>query len=99
MHAGFGDDHAGEGMADQNRRAILPRQHALGRSDRFRQRRQRILHGRGVEPRRLQSRNHLGPARAVGEQPVHEHDVAGLRRSCICGHAACGDQRSCGTGK
>ena len=94
MHAGLGDDHAGEGMTDQHRRAVLPRQHPLGRSDRFRQRRQRILHGGGVEPRRLQSRDHLGPARAVGEQPMHEHDVARLRRSRIRGHAAGGDQRS-----
>jgi hypothetical protein len=30
MYAGFGDDHAGEGMADQNRRPVLPCQHALG---------------------------------------------------------------------
>ena len=78
MHAGLGDDHPGEGMTDQNRRAVLPRQHPLGRSHRFGQRRQRVLHRRGVEPRRLQSRNHFGPARAVGEQPVHEHDVARL---------------------
>ena len=68
MHAGFRDDHAGKGMADQNRRAILARQHALGRSDRFRQRGQRILHGSGVETRRLQSRDHFGPARSIGEQ-------------------------------
>ena len=30
MHAGLCDDHSGKGMADQNRRAVLPRQHALG---------------------------------------------------------------------
>jgi hypothetical protein len=51
-----------KGMPDQDGRAVLPRQHALRRSDRFGQRRQRILHGRGVESRRLQSCDHLGPA-------------------------------------
>jgi len=35
----------GEGMPNQDRRTILPRQHALGRGYRFRQRRKRILHG------------------------------------------------------
>src|SRR4029077_11753277 len=35
----------------------------------------------------------------VGEQPMHEHDVAGLRRSCVCGHAASGDQRGRCAGK
>ena len=62
MHTRLGDDHPGEGMPDQNRRAILPRQHALGRGDRFRQRRQWVLHGRGIKPRRLQARDHLRPA-------------------------------------
>ena len=62
MHTGLGDDHAGEGMPDQHGRAILPIEHTLCRGDRFRQRRQRILHGSGVKPRRLQARDHLGPA-------------------------------------
>jgi len=35
MHAGFGDDHPGKGMTDQNCRAVLPREHALGRSHRL----------------------------------------------------------------
>jgi hypothetical protein len=83
-------------MPDQNRRAILPRQHALCRSDRFRQRRERVLHGGGIESRRLQSRDHVGPARAVGEQPMHKHHVARLRRGC--GHGAWHDQRSRGSG-
>ncbi len=78
MHTGLRDDHPGEGMTHEHRRAILPCQHPLSGRHRLRQRRQRILHGRGVEPRRLQSRDHFGPARAVGEQPVHKHDVAGL---------------------
>jgi hypothetical protein len=38
-------------------------------------------------------------AYAAGEQSVHEHDVACLRRSCICGHARSGDQRSRCTSK
>ena len=79
MHTGFRNDHPREGVTDENSRAVLPIQHALSGRYRFRQRRQRILHGRGVEPRRLQSRDHFGPARAVGEQPVHKHDVARLR--------------------
>ena len=62
MHAGLRDDHSGEGVTDQDGRAILSRQHALGRSDRLRQYRQRVLDGRGIEPRRLQSRDHLRPA-------------------------------------
>ena len=41
---------------------VAPRQHALGRGDRFGQDGQRILHRRGIESRRLQSRDHLGPA-------------------------------------
>jgi hypothetical protein len=61
MYTGLCYDHAGKGMSDQNRRTILARQHALGRSYRFRQRRQGVLHRRGVEPRCLQSCNHLGP--------------------------------------
>ena len=81
MHTGLRDDHPGKGMSDQNCQTILPRQRALGRGYRLGQRRQRVLHGRGVEPRRLQSRDHFGPARAVGEQPVHKHDVACLRWS------------------
>ena len=48
---------------------------------RFRQRRQRVLHGRDIEPRRLQPRDHFGPARSVGEQPVHQNDVPRLRRT------------------
>src|SRR6266478_4949533 len=61
MYTGLCHDHAGKGMSDQNRRTILPRQHALGRGYRFRQRCQGVLHGRGIEPRCLQSCNHLGP--------------------------------------
>src|SRR5215204_441985 len=49
--------------------------------------------------RRLQPRNHFGPARSVGEQSVHQNDIACLCRSYIGGHAACREQRSCGTGK
>jgi hypothetical protein len=49
-------------MSDQHGRAVLPGEHSLGRGDRFRQRRQRILHGRGIEPRRLQSCDHIKPA-------------------------------------
>src|ERR1700726_4537977 len=62
MHTGVCHDHSGEGMPDQDRRTILPREHALGRGYRFRQRCQWVLHGCGIEPRCLQSCNHLGPA-------------------------------------
>ena len=62
MHTGLGDDHPGKGMPDQDCRAILPVQHALGGGYRFGQRGQRILHGRDVEIGRLQSCDHLGPA-------------------------------------
>ena len=89
MHAGFRHDHSGEGMADQNRGAILPRQHAFRRSDRFRQCRQRILHAGDVQSRRLQSRDHFGPARPVGKEPMHQHDVA-----CLRGGGACGRDRA-----
>jgi hypothetical protein len=54
MHTGLGDDHSGKRVTDQNRRAVPSIQHALGGRYRFGQRRQRILYGRGVEPRRLQ---------------------------------------------
>jgi hypothetical protein len=33
MRPGFGDDHAGKGMTDKNRWAILPGERTLGRSD------------------------------------------------------------------
>src|SRR5262249_14666623 len=79
MHPGFRDDHPGKGMPDQNRRAILSCKHTLRRSDRIRQCCQRILHSRCIESRRLQSCNHLGPARPVGEEAVHKHDVTGFR--------------------
>jgi transposase len=49
-------------MPNQDRRTILSRQHALGRDYRFRQRCQWVLDGCGIEPRCLQSCNHLGPA-------------------------------------
>ena len=55
-------DHSRKRMPDQNCRAILACQHPLRGGNRFRQRRQRVLHGSGVEPRSLQSCNHLGPA-------------------------------------
>jgi hypothetical protein len=98
MHTRLGHDHAREGMPDQNRRAILPRQHALGRRDRFGERRQRVLHGRDVEPGRLQTRDHFGPARSIGEQSVHEHDVARGRAGRVGGEAAGGDQQGSRTG-
>ena len=86
-------------MPDQNRRTILSRQHPLGRSDRFRKGRQRVLHGRHVKACRLQSGNHLGPARAIGKQAVHEYDVARLRwHGRRRRHPSCGDQGSRGTG-
>jgi hypothetical protein len=69
MRASFGDDHARKGMADQNGRAVLPREHALGRSHRLGQGGQRVLHGRDVQSRCLQARNYFGPTGAVGEQP------------------------------
>jgi hypothetical protein len=76
MRAGFGDDHAGKGMTDKNRWAILPREHTLGRSHRLRQRGQGILYGGDVQSCPLQARNYFGPRRAVGEKSMHEHDVS-----------------------
>jgi len=50
MGAGLGDDHSRKGMPDQNRRAILPRQHPFGRRHGFRQCRQRVLHDVTLSP-------------------------------------------------
>jgi len=87
-------------MTHQNRRTVLSRQHALGRCNRLGQGRQRVLYGGDVKPCRLQSSDHFGPARTVGEQTVHQHDVPGFGGSGGCRQAAHGDQRgSCGGGK
>jgi hypothetical protein len=45
MHTGLRYDHSGEGMPNQDRRTVLPRQHALRRGHRVNQRCQRVLHG------------------------------------------------------
>ena len=83
-------------MPYQHRRAVLQRQGALRRGHAPFQRRQRVLHRGDVEPRRLQPRDDLGPARAVGEQPVHQHDVAGFRRGRCRGGAI--EQQARGAG-
>jgi len=46
-------------MANQDRGAVLPGEHPLCRGDRFRWRRQRVLHGCGIEACGLQSYDHL----------------------------------------
>ena len=76
-------------MPDQNHRPILSRQHTLRRSDRFGQCCQRVLDGRCIEPRRLQSRNHFGPARSVGEKSVDENDVSSWRVALGAQRATC----------
>jgi hypothetical protein len=59
---------------------------------------QRVLHGRGIQPRCLQACNHFRPAEAVGEEAMHEDDVASLRRRKRGGHGAGRVQRSGGAG-
>ena len=74
--AGLRHDHAGEGMADEDGRTILSRQHALGGRHRVVERRQRVLHRGWVESLRLQTGDHLGPAGAVREQAMDQDDIA-----------------------
>jgi hypothetical protein len=62
MHPCLGDDHPGKGMPDEYGRSLLPRQHAPRRGGRVRKRRQRVLQSRDIEPRRVRSCDHLGPA-------------------------------------
>ena len=62
-------------MSHQHGRPILPRQNSQSFRHRVLQRRQRVLHGGGVQPGRLQPCDHVGPARPVREQPVDEDDV------------------------
>src|ERR1700722_2615771 len=69
MHPGFGDDHAGKGMTDKNRWAILPLEHTLGRSHGLRQRGQGSVHGGDVQSCRLQARNHFGPREPSAKSP------------------------------
>jgi hypothetical protein len=46
VNAGFGDNHAGEGVTDQYGRTLLHSEDALRCRNSFRQRRQRVLHER-----------------------------------------------------
>jgi hypothetical protein len=82
----LGDDHAGEGVSDQNGRAILQIERALRGGDAGVQGGEWILHRCGIQAGCLKPRNHLRPGRAVREQPVHEDDIArlacGLRPRC-----------------
>ena len=52
--SGLADHRAAPGMRDQHGRAVLQRQRAAGRGDGIGKRRQRILHGGDLQPRRLQ---------------------------------------------
>ena len=66
-------------MTDENRRAILPREHTQRRIDRFRQSSQRVLHCGHVQSGCLQSRNDFGPARSVGKKTMYQHDIFRFR--------------------
>ena len=81
-------------MPDQNRRTILPREHALGRGYRFGQRCQRVLHRGDIEACCLQACDHLRPRRPVGEQSVHQDDVSGNRRR-RCSGVRVSDESAC----
>ena len=62
-------------MADEDRRAILPVEHAVGRSDVVGERGQRVLDDRDAVAPRGQVVVDAAPARAVGERAVDQHDV------------------------
>ncbi|MFK4535668.1 hypothetical protein ABIA00_003851 [Bradyrhizobium ottawaense] len=78
--ADLADHRAAPGMRDQHGRSVLLGQRALGGLDRVRKRRQRILHGRDMQARGLEDRDHLRPARAVGPGAMHQHDVLCFHR-------------------
>jgi hypothetical protein len=70
-------------VTDEDRRAILLRESALGGSHVIGKRGQRILHRRHLVALGLKQRDHLAPAGAVREGAVDQHDVlhgCGLRR-------------------
>ncbi len=67
-------------MADQHRGARLQRNRALGGVAGLCERGERVLHAGAVDALLLQAGNHLRPARAIGKQPVHEHDIVRLQR-------------------
>ena len=76
IDAGFGRDHAREGVRGEHGRAVLPRQHALGLCHCIVKCRQRVLHRGHSQPRGLQAWDDLGPGGPVGEQPVHQNDAS-----------------------
>ena len=84
-------------MSDQNGRAILPVQHALGLRHRIVERCQGVLHGRHVQSRGLQARDHFGPGGSVREQPVDQNDVSS--RGAVRGMRQARRQRSHGAGR
>ena len=84
-------------MSDQNGRAILPVQYELGLRHRIVERCQGVLHGRHVQTRGLQARDHFGPGGSVREQPVDQNDVSS--RGAVRGIRQARRQRSHGAGR
>ncbi len=92
--AGLGDHHAAPRVADENDRPVLQRDGALRGGHVVGERSQRILHRHNVQPRLLEERNHLGPARSVGPRTVHENHVAHAGRLFVGGEqGGCGDRQ------
>ncbi len=71
-----------------------PREHAPDRIGRLFQRRQRILDCRDSQARHLEATDHVGPARAVREEAVHEYDVCGREPPCSSSSALAGSERA-----
>jgi hypothetical protein len=73
--AGFGDDDAAVGMADENCRAVLPGQHSVHRRNVIPQRGQRDLDDANMVAAVGQDVVDAAPAGTVGEGTVDEQDV------------------------
>jgi hypothetical protein len=74
MVAGLGDDGPAPGMADQENRALLHVDHAMGGRYVVAQRAEGILDGDCFQPTLGEQGDDLRPAGAVGERAMHEND-------------------------
>src|SRR6516162_1645291 len=98
----LGQDHAAERMRDQNCRPLLPCQNLPCCLDGRLQRRQRILHCRGLNTLCLQPCDDFGPARPVRKKAVYQDDIfrLGYRLRTSGGHQKrTRGGRNCGTHK
>jgi hypothetical protein len=78
--AGFGDDDAAIGMADKDRRPVLPREHALRGGNILGKSRQRVLNDAYREAAFGQDVGNTSPARPVGPGAMDEDDILDRRR-------------------